>query len=61
MIQMKDKAIKEVELKANLKLLRRLVEDTINDIDNEWVTRGQTKDDLWIIGERVGYLQTLLK
>ena len=57
---MEDKAIKEVELKANLKLLRKLVEDTINDIDNEWVTRGQTKDDLLIISERVQYLRTLL-
>jgi len=58
---MEDKAVKEVELKANLKVLHKLVEDTIKDVDNEWVTRGQTKDDLLIISERVGYLQMLLK
>lgn len=51
--------ITKIELQANLKILINQLNDTFEDVDDEWVTRGKVKDDLLAIKECVQYLRTL--
>ena len=59
MLDMNTEDITKIELQANLKIIINQLNDTFEDVDDEWVARGKVKDDLLAIKECVQYLRTL--